>query len=147
MSPAVTWHIGDLISKLMDELGLTQQQLADQVGISANTLGKIIRGDTKEPDKSTLDKIAAALKRTTPEMWQDVDKMKGRVPLPPQNVVPMPTALASGDRRKPEERVTFSLRARDFARRYDLLSGHQQLALDAALSSFEQTNKKPDETE
>lgn len=139
MSPAVTWTIGDLISKLMAELELTQQELADQVGISANTLGKIIRGDTKEPDKSTLDKIAQALKRSTPELWTMVDTLNGRVPLPPQNVVQMPQPQgAMGDRRKAE----FSLRARDFARRYDTLSGHQQLALDAALSSFEQTNEE-----
>jgi len=143
MNPAVTWTIGDLISKLMDELELTQQELADQVGISANTLGKIIRGDTKEPDKSTLDKIAAALQRNTPELWTMVDTLNGRVPLPPPNVVQMPTPHTMGDRRKPE----FSLRARDFARRYDTLSGHQQLALDAALSSFEQTNDEKKKTD
>jgi transcriptional regulator with XRE-family HTH domain len=136
MAALVTWTIGDLISKLMGEVGLNQQQLAEKVGISVNTLGKIIRGDTKEPDKATLDKIAVALGRTTLELWTEVDGLNSRVPLSPQNVVQMPQQALMGDRRKSE----FSLRARDFARRYDTLSGHQQLALDAVLNSFEQIN-------
>lgn len=129
-----TWTLASLLSKLCRDAGWTQQELAEKAGVSIGAVGKILRGETKDPESATLEKLAAALGKTTLDLYTMLDAYNNLspklVPMPPPQVG-MP---ASGDRRKPE----FSDRARDFARRYDKLKRAQRLALDAALSAFEE---------
>lgn len=53
-------HLGRNIKKRRDKLGLTQQELAEKLGISLNFLGKIEVAFSK-PSLDTLIKIANGL--------------------------------------------------------------------------------------
>ncbi len=57
--------IGDRIQQKMNELGLSQEQLADMVGISQNSISKIIRGVTRR--SKSLPLIAKSL--GVSEVW------------------------------------------------------------------------------
>jgi len=142
-----TWTLANLLTKLMKDAGLTQQELANKAEVHVGTLGKILRGETRDPETATLAKVAGALGKTPLELDLMLDTYNnatsGRVvpmptPLPAQSAGPAPEG---GDRRKRE----FSDRARDFARRYDRLTRAQRLALDTVLSSFEEMNEDPGE--
>lgn len=52
---------GDRLSVLRDEQGLTQQQLADEIGINTNTLAKIERG-IQEPSWPLVLAFSRALR-------------------------------------------------------------------------------------
>jgi transcriptional regulator with XRE-family HTH domain len=136
-----TFTLASLLTKLMKDAGLTQQELAAKAEVHVGTVGKILRGETRDPEMATLSKIAGALGKTPLDLDLMLDTYNnasaGRiVQMPPQ---PPPAPPESGDRRKRE----FSDRARDFAKRYDTLTRAQRLALDAVLSSFEEGNDEP----
>lgn len=58
-------HVGNRIKERRELIGVTQEQLAAQAGITQPTLSSIERGDTKRPEAVTILAIAAAL-RTSP---------------------------------------------------------------------------------
>jgi transcriptional regulator with XRE-family HTH domain len=53
-------HIGELILKRMDELGMTRSELARRIGTSSQNLGKILK--RRSTDTQRLLKISKALK-------------------------------------------------------------------------------------
>lgn len=63
--------IGKRIRKYRDESGMTQEKLAEMVGITPNYLGAIERG-VKVPKLDTLIEIINALHLSADEILQDV---------------------------------------------------------------------------
>jgi transcriptional regulator with XRE-family HTH domain len=55
--------LGEAIKELRKSKGLKQKELAAKVGVSANAICKIEKGETK-PQKETLDKIIDTLEIT-----------------------------------------------------------------------------------
>ena len=53
-----------LLHRVRDDEGLTQEALADRLGLSPQTLRKLERG-VANPTLATLDRVASALGRTT----------------------------------------------------------------------------------
>jgi len=53
-------YIGDRLKALRVEQALTQEELADQAGVSTNTVARLERNET-EPHMPTVRKLAAAL--------------------------------------------------------------------------------------
>lgn len=53
--------IADRLRRLMVEQGISQYRLWKESGVSQPTIKRILDGDSKEPDKSTVAKLAAAL--------------------------------------------------------------------------------------
>lgn len=56
--------VGDRIQERIDALGLTQAAIAREIGVSPQAISKMVKGDTREPQR--LYQIARALK-TSPE--------------------------------------------------------------------------------
>lgn len=145
-----TWTLANLLTKLMKDAGLTQQELAAKAEVHVGTLGKILRGETRDPETATLAKIAGALGKTPLDLDLMLDTFNnatsGRVvPMPAPSAVPTQPAASPLDGGVDRRRREFSDRARDFARRYDRLTRAQRLALDTVLSSFEEVNDDPGE--
>jgi len=69
--------VGARIKDRMRQLGLTQVALAQRVGLSQPTIGRIINGETRETTK--LIELAQALE-TTPEYLVGDDEVAGHVP-------------------------------------------------------------------
>lgn len=82
--------LGDLLRKHRREQGLTQQQLADQVGLSKGGIGAIETGETVEPERSTILKLARAL-------GLDVDMIERAVRASVQRIAEPPEIYLSGD--------------------------------------------------
>lgn len=57
-------EIGKRIQDKMDELGISQEQLADMAGVSQNTISKLVRGVTR--NSRSMPEIALALKVSEP---------------------------------------------------------------------------------
>jgi D-alanyl-D-alanine-carboxypeptidase/D-alanyl-D-alanine-endopeptidase len=53
-------YIGDRLKAVRIEQALTQEELADQAGVSTNTVARLERNET-EPHMPTVRKLAAAL--------------------------------------------------------------------------------------
>ncbi len=47
---------GDNLRRLLDERGITQKKMAEDLNIAASTLGNYVRG-LREPDFNTFDRI------------------------------------------------------------------------------------------
>lgn len=54
-------HIGQVIKRLRNEKGLTQEELSRQAGITYTSLVKIETGQVKDPRVNTITKISNAL--------------------------------------------------------------------------------------
>ena len=55
----MTWHEGDVIRKLRASVGWTLIDLATASGVNVQAIHKIERGLTREPKRTTLDRIGA----------------------------------------------------------------------------------------
>jgi len=55
---------GEILKGLLEEKGITQKQLANELNIAANTLGNYFRG-TREPDFETLKLLAGYFETST----------------------------------------------------------------------------------
>ena len=58
--PDQFWTVGDVVRKLRDRAGLSQEQLSERADINKSTLNDVER-DTGNPTQRTLMRIAAAL--------------------------------------------------------------------------------------
>lgn len=58
---------GQVVTRLRDELGLTQEELAFRAGLGTNTIQKYEAGE-REPRAKALLQLAGALKTTTDEL-------------------------------------------------------------------------------
>ena len=61
--------IGEVIAEIRDELGFSQEQLANLASVTKSTVWKIENGQSPGT-RTTLDKIAKALRTTVPELYQ-----------------------------------------------------------------------------
>lgn len=61
MPKALTSALGRLILVKRREVGLSQQQLADQAGVDKGTVSRIERGTIRQPDLQTLAALAVPL--------------------------------------------------------------------------------------
>lgn len=59
-SGPTTKELGDRVKRARSQAGLTQAQLAHKVGVSVVTISRIERGETTDPESSTLRGIAEA---------------------------------------------------------------------------------------
>jgi transcriptional regulator with XRE-family HTH domain len=88
-----TFTLASLLTKLMKDAGLTQQELAAKAEVHVGTVGKILRGETRDPEMATLSKIAGALGKTPLDLDLMLDTYNnasaGRiVQMPPQPPAP-----------------------------------------------------------
>lgn len=62
-------NISDRLRRKMKEMGLTQYRLWKLSGVSQPTIKRILDGDSKEPEKSTVEALAKALGTTYAELY------------------------------------------------------------------------------
>lgn len=79
---------GRYVRARRDQLGLTQEGLAERAGLSANYLARLERGEMRNPKHATLEALAAAL-------GVDVATLLSP-PEPPEPGSPLERFLASG---------------------------------------------------
>lgn len=91
--------IADRLRRKMKEQGLSQYRLWKMSGVSQPTIKRILDGDSKEPDKSTVEKLAGALGCSYPELYEGTDYLDGefrhisqqaKLPAPPADEVSIP---------------------------------------------------------
>ncbi len=75
------WHEGDVIRKLRTAFGWTLPELAKRSGINQQTIHRIEKGDTREPKRATLTRIAAAFNLSLPEFEAAVPREHPGVPV------------------------------------------------------------------
>jgi len=64
-------RLGEKIKSLRSDLRLTQEDLADLVGVDRSYMGFIERGE-KNPTLKNIEKIANALKVSLSELFHDI---------------------------------------------------------------------------
>jgi len=60
---------GQLIAEQRKKSGLSQEEFAFRCGLHRTYIGSIERGE-KSPTLSTIEKIAKALNKTIPQLWE-----------------------------------------------------------------------------
>jgi len=75
------WHEGDVIRKLRIAFGWTLPELARRSQINQQTIHRIEKGETKDPKRDTLTRIAAAFNLTARELDDAVPRSHPGVPL------------------------------------------------------------------
>ena len=71
--------VSEILMKLMSRQGLTDNELADRVGIPQPTISRIRNGDSRDPRDSTLRPLAQYF-------GLSVSQLRGDVPLPADRV-------------------------------------------------------------
>lgn len=71
----------------MDELGLTNQSLADRAGVPVATVNRVVAGQTENPSVTTLTALASALEMTLDEIVGLM--IRSETPVQPSPVVAM----------------------------------------------------------
>lgn len=61
--------LGAAIAKKRGEMGLSQRDLANKANVTNSTINYIERGKTKEPEPTTLRKIASALSMSVDDLY------------------------------------------------------------------------------
>lgn len=77
----VPMSIGDRIKAKRKVLDLTQQQLADQVGVTRSAVTQIEKGDVRDPRPEHLLKYAKALKMSVEELVHGATQARAEQPL------------------------------------------------------------------
>lgn len=52
------WSEADVIRKLQDETGITNERLAKESGLSTKAIARLVSGETKDPKRDTLTQLA-----------------------------------------------------------------------------------------
>jgi transcriptional regulator with XRE-family HTH domain len=65
--------VGKRLEKAMREAHVTQYRLAKLSGVPQPTIARIISGETKEPKRTTMDRLARALHRATETLYNNVE--------------------------------------------------------------------------
>lgn len=76
-------EMGLRIAKAREEAGLTQDELAERVGVTYQAVSRWELGDTSPRDKSAYQLIANATKKTVPWILYGVDPEKNDASFPP----------------------------------------------------------------
>lgn len=71
--------VSQILSSLMERAGLTDNELAERVGIPQPTISRIRNGDSRDPRDSTLRPLAQYFGLT-------VSQLRGDMPLPSERV-------------------------------------------------------------
>jgi transcriptional regulator with XRE-family HTH domain len=61
--------VGKRLDRAMKEAHMTQYRLAQLSGVPQPTIARIISGQTKEPTRKTMDRLARALHRATETLY------------------------------------------------------------------------------
>jgi transcriptional regulator with XRE-family HTH domain len=80
-----SWHIGDVIRKLRQESGLKLKQVAERAGINLSVIHKLEMRHTKEPERATLQKLAAVFGLTVRQLEDMVPASSIRWHIDPQS--------------------------------------------------------------
>jgi transcriptional regulator with XRE-family HTH domain len=91
--PAPT--IGTLLKRYRRAAGLTQEALAEQAGISADTISELERGVNLRPRTDTLGRLADAWHLSPPQHAQLQEAARGLLPPGKPGVVPLRLAAVS----------------------------------------------------
>ncbi len=73
MRKPLQWHVGDVVRKLREDRGWTQQQLATKAGIGRPAVVKVEQDDGGQR-KGNLGKVAKALGYNEPELYAMVPR-------------------------------------------------------------------------
>lgn len=68
MRKSLQWHVGDVVRKLREERGWTQDELATKAGIGRQAVVKV-EHDNAGQRKGNLAKVAKALGSSEPELY------------------------------------------------------------------------------
>lgn len=71
---AVTGHVGMVLRRRREELGLSQEGLADIAGVDRTFVGRIERA-RQSPTLDTLVRLAVALGTTASEVMKEAERM------------------------------------------------------------------------
>jgi transcriptional regulator with XRE-family HTH domain len=91
MRKSVQWHVGDVVRKLREERGWTQEELAEKAGIGRQAVVKV-EHDNAGQRKGNLAKVAKALGSSEPELYGMVPR---RTVIEPQRGPSSSSRLAS----------------------------------------------------
>jgi transcriptional regulator with XRE-family HTH domain len=69
--------LGIEVRRLRRQAGLTQEQLAEKIGISREALGDIERGDTRQPSDDILDALVEHISLTRQRAFELMGKIPG----------------------------------------------------------------------
>ncbi len=111
--------VSEILTKLMATQGLTDNELAERVGLPQPTISRIRNGDSRDPRDSTLRPIAEYFSLT-------VSQLRGDVPLPADRV-----KAAAND-----EVAEVSLNALNLAKAIDALAPDEQSALQTLVNAL-----------
>lgn len=67
------------IRKYRNELGISLEEMARQVGISAGYLCHLEKGTRRNPSTELMERIAEKLKKTIPEIFFEDEKWKEEI--------------------------------------------------------------------
>lgn len=65
--------MGKRLERAMREAHVTQYRLAKLSGVPQPTIARIISGETREPKRTTMDRLARALHRATETLYNNHD--------------------------------------------------------------------------
>jgi len=68
MRKPIEWHVGDVVRKLREERGWTQQQLATKAGIGRPAVMKVEQ-DSPNQRQNNLARVGKALGYSEPELY------------------------------------------------------------------------------
>ena len=68
---------GAEVKRLRRQAGLTQEQLAERIGISREAVGDIERGETKQPSDDVLDALGAHIHLSRERAFELMGKIPG----------------------------------------------------------------------
>ena len=95
-APSSLLPFGDLLRRYRERAGLTQEQLADNAGLTAKAISALERGDRRQPYPHTVHVLAQALHLENDEYATLLDARGRRATsLPPQPPAPPPRPAAS----------------------------------------------------
>ena len=68
--------VADRLTRLMDQQHLSEYQLAKESGVPQPTIHRIKSGQTREPKRGTIAKLARALGVTSADLWPNSNHVR-----------------------------------------------------------------------
>lgn len=126
--------------------GLTQQQLADEAGISKQAISKIERGETTAPEAATLDPIARRMQVTVAHLLHGERNQRARIATAEwADILASPQVVSAGDGAEAQEYAeTYKLKFRAESLRRQGLHADKLVVYYARGDSMEPRIRKGD---